>query len=102
MVGVGGWVDVSLCQRDEGNETDEVKFDENGGRCGFSGFRAGKEGPDKVSASSCYRYSDGMSRGETSTYIQRLIPIKLPLLLSILVRLPQDQSAGPSSRTRTR
>jgi len=31
MVGVGGWVDVSLCHRDGENETDEVKFDESGG-----------------------------------------------------------------------
>ena len=43
MVGVGGWVDVSLCHKDWQKQTDEMEFDENGGRCGFSGFRAGKK-----------------------------------------------------------
>jgi hypothetical protein len=52
-----------------------------------TGFRAGKKGPGQVSAPSCYEYPDGMSRGETSTHIKRLIPIKFPLILSILACL---------------
>jgi hypothetical protein len=42
MVGVGGWVDVSLCQRDDENETDEMDFDENDRRCGVNGIQSGQ------------------------------------------------------------